>query len=258
MAETGAADEEAPRIAVDEGLPLDRPWLWLEKGWSDFRRAPAIGLLWGLGLVAACWVVTLSLVFTGKVYLLLPLSGGFFIVAPLLVAGLYDTSRRLELGERPTVATALLAWRAPGQLALMGAVLLVLHLLWIRVALLLLMLFLYGDSPTLESLAPHLLEMRSGLSLLLVGSFVGAFFALVAFAISAVSIPMLIDKETSVIEAVIASVRVVVEHPRTMLFWGLLIVVFCAAGLATLFFGLAVLAPVIAHATWHAYRDTVP
>ncbi len=58
--------------------------------------------------------LTLGLVFTGKVYLLLPLSGGFFIVAPLLVAGLYDTSRRLELGQQPTLATALLAWRAPG------------------------------------------------------------------------------------------------------------------------------------------------
>jgi uncharacterized membrane protein len=94
------------------------------------------------------------------------------------------------------------------------------------------------------------------LALLVVGTLVGCGFALVAFCVSAVSIPMLVDREVSVIEAVLASIRVVRDHPRTMLLWGVLIVFFTTLGITTLFVGLGVVAPVIAHATWHAYRET--
>jgi uncharacterized membrane protein len=250
-------DEEPPIRPDDRKLPLDRPWNWLERGWRDFARAPEIGLFYGCGLVAASWAMALVLAVAGEFHLLLPFTGGFFIVAPLLVAGLYDTSRRLELGERPRLSTALMAWRAPRQLALMGVVLLLIHLVWIRVALLLYPLFFYGRGHTSDMFLPELIGTSAGLGLLVTGSVIGCVFAIVAFSISAVSIPMLIDKDVSVVEAVIASVDVVRRHPRTMLFWGALIVVLTAIGMSTLFIGLGIIAPVIAHATWHAYRDTL-
>lgn len=250
-------NEEPPVRPDDRELPLDRPWMWLEKGWRDFVRTPEIGLFYGCALAAASWAMALILAVAGEFHLLLPFTGGFFIVAPLFVAGLYDTSRRLALGERPKLSTALMAWRAPRQLALMGAVLLLIHLVWIRVALLLYPIFFYGRGHSSETFLAELFGTATGLALLATGSVIGAVFAVIAFAISAVSIPMLVDKDVSVIEAVIASVDVVRRHPRTMLFWGLLIVVLTAIGMTTLFIGLAVVAPVIAHATWHAYRDTL-
>lgn len=250
-------DEEPPVRPHDDQLPLDRPWNWLERGWRDFVRTPEIGLFYGCALVAASWAMALTLAVAGEFHLLLPFTGGFFIVAPLLVAGLYDTSRRLALGERPRLSTALMAWRAPRQLALMGVVLLLLHLVWIRVALLLYPIFFYGRGHTSDTFLPELIGTSTGLALLATGSVIGAVFAVIAFAISAVSIPMLVDRDVSVVEAVIASADVVRRHPRTMLFWGLLIVVLTAIGMTTLFIGLAVVAPVIAHATWHAYKDTL-
>ncbi|TXL71819.1 DUF2189 domain-containing protein [Vineibacter terrae] len=249
-------NEEPPILPGDGSLPLDRPWTWLERGWRDFTRAPEIGLFYGFGLVACSWALTLALAVAGEIHLLLPFTGGFFIVAPLLVAGLYDTSRRLELGERPRLGTALMAWRAPGQLALMGAVLLLLHLAWIRVALLLYPLFFHSGHRSVTSL-PELLGTSPGLALLVIGGLIGGLFALIAFCISAVSLPMLVDRDVSVIEAILASVQAVRRNRRAMLFWGILIVGFTAAGIATLFVGLAVIAPVIAHATWHAYRDAI-
>lgn len=258
MSQTADADqnEEPPALPTDGTLPIERPWIWLEKGWRDFTRAPEIGLFYGFALVAASWALTLLLAVLGEIHLLLPFTGGFFIVAPLLVAGLYDASRRLEKGQRPRLSTSLMAWRAPGQLALMGVILLLLHLVWIRVALLLYPLFFHGRGHSAETFLPELLGTPAGLALLVVGTLVGCGFALAAFCISVVSIPMLVDREISVIEAVIASIRVVRDHPRTMLLWGALIVFFTALGISTLFVGLVVVAPVIAHATWHAYRET--
>jgi uncharacterized membrane protein len=250
-------NEEPPARLTDGTLPIERPWIWLEKGWRDFTRAPEIGLFYGAALVAASWALTLLLAVLGEFHLLLPFTGGFFILAPLLVAGLYDASRRLELGQRPRLSTSLMAWRAPGQLALMGVILLLLHLAWIRVALLLYPIFFHGRGHSAESFLPELLGTPAGLGLLVVGTILGGVFAMVAFCVSAVSVPMLVDREVSVIEAVIASARVVIEHPRTMLFWAALIVFFTVLGITTLFVGLAVVAPVIAHATWHAYRETL-
>jgi uncharacterized membrane protein len=259
MARVVDADEhpEPPVVPADGTLPLDRPWRWLERGWRDLASAPQIGLLYGFGLAAASMALTLVLAVTGEIHLLLPCTGGFFILAPLLVAGLYNTSRSLEAGQRPKFTDVLLLWRAPGQLTLMGVVLLLLHLAWIRFALLLYALFFHGRAHSADTFLPELLGTSTGLALLVTGTVIGAAFALVAFAISAVSIPMLVDREVSVIEAILTSVSVVRAHPRTMLLWGMLIVFLTALGIVTLFLGLIVVAPVIAHATWHAYRDTV-
>lgn len=237
---------------------VDRPWTWLAAGWNDLRQAPHVGLAYGLLIVGASWAVAAALQFRGMVHLLLPMTAGFFIVAPLIAAGLYDTSRRLENGARVDLPTAIGAWRAPGQLALMGAVLLLIHLAWIRVALLLFPLFFPVQARALPELVQLLLFSPQSIPFLVVGTLVGAAFATVAFAISAVSIPMLVDRQVGVAEAIATSVGVVLRNWKAMALWAALIVVFTAAGLATLFLGLAVVVPLIGHATWHAYRDLVP
>ncbi len=248
---------DAQRMAAQKVIGPDRAWLWLTAGWQDLARAPFVGLSYGALIVAASWIIVLALHRYDLIYLFLPATGGFFLVAPLLAAGLYDTSRRLERGQPVDLATALFAWRAPGQITLMGAVLLLLHLAWVRVALLLFMLFFPGKSTALPDLVNLLLFSPQSIPFLVTGTVIGLGFAVVAFAISAVSIPMLVDREIGVIGAIATSIAVVRRNWQAMALWAALIVVFTAAGLATMFVGLALVVPLVGHATWHAYRETV-
>lgn len=250
--------DDLGRLVEGGVVAPDRPWAWLAAGWRDFARAPAVGLAYGFGIVAASWLVVLALHRYDMAFLVLPATAGFFLMAPLLAAGIYEISRRLEQGGRVDLGAALLVWRAPGQLGLMGVVLLLLHLAWIRVALLLFPLFFPGKSTALPDLAQLLLFSPQSLPFLVTGTIIGLAFAVVAFAIAAISIPMLIDREVDVVTAIATSVLAVMRHRRAMALWAGLIVVFTAAGLATLFVGLALVVPLVGHATWHAYRDLVP
>lgn len=244
----------SPRVSV---VPIDRPWSWLAAGWKDLTAAWRVSLAYGAGLVVLSFLLTIGLWLMGLFYLVLPLAGGFFIVAPLLATGLYEVSRRLAAGETVDLRSSILAWRRPRQIAMMGVVLLLIHLVWVRVALLLFALFFYGQSPSLEMLLPALLNSSVSLPFLVTGTIIGAAFACVAFAVSVVSIPMLVDRDTGLIVAIATSATAARVNLRAMALWAALIVGFTAIGIATCFIGLAIVLPLIAHASWHAYRDIV-
>jgi uncharacterized membrane protein len=135
--------------------------------------------------------------------------------------------------------------------------LLILHLFWVRLAGLLFALFFgLGFSPSLEALPMTLLRSDQLLPFLVVGTGADAVLAAAAFAISVVAIPMLVDRpELSALEAIVRSVQTVVANPKPMAFWAGLIVVLTAMALMPLFLGLALVLPLLGHATWHAYRD---
>ncbi|WP_372622846.1 DUF2189 domain-containing protein [Falsiroseomonas sp.] len=237
----------------------DRPWKWVEAGWRDLMAAPHIGFFYGGAVVAAGWALVLLLIAVDAMWAVLPAVAGFFLVAPLLGAGLYETSRRRELGEPISLPIAFMAFRrnAP-QLTLMGAVLLIINLFWVRMAGLLFMVFFgLGFSPSIEQLPLALLRSDQLLPFLVVGTGVGFVLASIAFAVSAVSIPMIVDRDISAIEAVVVSIRATLDNWRAMAFWAGLIVVFTAMALVPFFLGLALVLPLIGHATWHAYRDLV-
>lgn len=259
MSDPITVEEPAPasRPAI-KGVPPEAVWRWLEKGWRDFRRAPTVGLTYGIGAVLASYAVCFGLILGEKAALLLPATGGFFILAPLIVSGLYDVSRRLEAGQPVSLWAALFAWRSSGQILLMGGVLLFIHLIWIRLALLLSALFLHGANPGFESLLPLAFGSSRGLALLIVGTAVGGVLALLGFYISAVSVPLIVDRNVSVPDAIARSINTVNENIHAMALWAALIVVFTGIGIATAFIGLAIVVPALAHATWHAYRELVP
>lgn len=235
----------------------DRPWQWLAAGWHDMWRAPAVSLSYGLGVTAFSWLLFLLLVEYRSIHWLLPLTGGFFMVAPLIAIGLYDTSRRLGAGEPVGLWIALTAWRSPRQVALLGVALLLLHLIWVRVALLLYALF-FGLAPgDLGRLVETTLLSGDAVPFLIVGSVVGLGFAIVAFAIAAVSLPMALDRDCDAITAMLTSIAVVRRNKGAMALWAALIAVFTMAGMAMGFLGLIITVPLVAHATWHAYRDMV-
>jgi uncharacterized membrane protein len=237
----------------------DRPWAWLEAGWRDLMAAPHVGFFYGAAVVAASWALVLLLIAAGALWAVLPAIAGFFLVAPLIGAGLYETSRRLERGEPASLGTAFAAFRRnTPQLMLMGALLLLINLFWVRLAGLLFMVFFgLNFAPSLEHLPFALLRSEQFLPFLIIGTGMGFVLAAAAFAVSAVSIPMIVDRDVSAIEAVLVSIRATLDNWRAMAFWAGLIVVFTAMALVPFFLGLALVLPLVGHATWHAYRDLV-
>ena len=238
-------------------VPLDRPWSWLAKGFSDLRRAPMISLAYGVIFAAAGYLLIASLWAVGWLYLTLPLAAGFMIVGPLFAVGLYETSRRLQAGEPVSFFGSLSAWkRNSGQIGLMGVALMLLMFAWLRLAALIFMLFFGLEPPSLDTLVQQTLLSADALPFLIIGTAIGGVLSVIAFAISVISIPLLLDHpEANVFTAITTSIEAVKTNPVPLLFWAALIVLFAGAGLVTLLLGLIITLPLIGHASWHAYRD---
>ena len=243
-------------IAIKK-IPLDRPWTWLAKGFADLRGAPVVSLGYGLMFTAAGYLLTAGLWALGWLYLTLPLAAGFLIVGPLFAVGLYEVSRRLRANEAVTIADTFSAWRRNGgQIGLMGVALLLLMFAWLRLAAMIFMLFFGLEPPSLDQLVQQTVLSPDALPFLVTGSLIGAVLAALAFAISVISIPLLLDRpEANVVTAITTSMEAVKINPAPMLFWAVLIVLFAGAGLVTLLLGLIITLPLIGHASWHAYRD---
>lgn len=245
---------------------LDRPWSWLASGWSDLRKAPAVSLGYGLifalagfAIFAALWTMGPSTTQSGGVFVVLPLSAGFMLVGPILAVGLYEVSRRLAAKEAVSLGLALSAFkRNTAQIALMGLALMLFLLFWIRLATLIFALFFSQNPPDPNNFVVDVFLSPEAIPFLAVGVIVGAVLAALVFAISVVSIPMLLDREeANVFMAIATSFTAVRLNLAPMAVWAALIVLFTGAGLVTAYLGLVVALPLIGHATWHAYRDLV-
>jgi uncharacterized membrane protein len=240
-------------------VELDRPWQWLAQGWRDLTRAPLVSIWLGLVFAVVSWLLTFGLWWRGYLYLVLPMATGFMIVGPILAIGFYEISRRLAAGERVDLLSAFAVFRRnPRQIAVMGFILLLVLLTWIRIAAMIFMLYWGLEPPSFQDLIVNTFLRASSLPFLIVGMGVGGLFAFLAFAISAVSIPMLADQpRVDAITAIVTSVRAVRENLGPMLLWAALIAAATGVGLATLYLGLIVTVPLLGYATWHAYRDLV-
>ena len=263
MSETGidvSADGAATATPHVRSIDLDRPWAWLAAGWRDLRRAPAVCLSYGLLFAGAGALLSALIWFYDLFYLVLPLTAGFMLMGPILAIGLYEVSRRLETGETTSLGEAVGAWRRNvTQVGLMGVALMLFLLAWIRLATLIFALFFSSNPPRPEMalfIDDVFLSIES-LPFLIVGTTVGGVLAALVFAISAVSIPLLLDRPANVFTAITTSLAVVRQNFWTMALWAWLIVVFVGVGLATAYVGLVVTVPLIGLATWHAYRDAV-
>lgn len=239
-------------------VTTEHPYRWLAAGWNDLRSAPAASIGYGLLFMIASYLVTVAVVLNQWFYLLLPLLVGFFLVAPALGSGLYEISRRLERGEQPTLAQALMAIRSnPFHITTMGAFLAVVLLAWITTANLIFVGLAGGITPSFENALGFLFSVQN-LPMLAVGTIVGGIFALAVFALSAVSAPMLLDRDdVDALSAMQISVAACLYNWRPMLLWAVLIALVIVAGFCTLYVGLVIGFPLIGHATWHAYRDLI-
>lgn len=235
------------------------PFHWLAAGWRDMWRAPGISLTYGAIFALAGLLVALGLTRAGLQSLIMVLAGGFIFVGPMLAAGLYETSRRLEKGEPVSfVSTLRSGFAGSGQLPYMGLLLMLIYLAWVETALLLFMLF-FGPQPVppLETFVSDLVSTPRGLGLLIVGGGVGIALAATVFAISAIAVPLLMVERVDVVTAALTSIEACRENPKAMTLWAVLISGTMLLGFATLFFGLGIIFPLIGHATWHAFRDLI-
>jgi uncharacterized membrane protein len=223
------------------------PWRWLRLGWRDFRRAPALSLLFGALILVVSLAVSALAWSLGRFALLAALLSGFVFIAPLIAVGLYGVSRQLEAGQPPGLRHSLgLARRVLGQAAVFALVQLVILLLWSRAG-----MMVNAFVPIESGSARALVEF------LLIGSAAGSVFALLTFAIAAFSLPMIADREVDMVTAGISSVNAVLRNKTVLLLWGAIIAVLTAAGFLTAYLGLVVVMPWLAYASWHAYRETL-
>ena len=237
----------------DRHLPPGSAFGWLRAGWRDLMVDPCFGLLRGGIVFVLSVAIVIGLVVFELDYLLLPTFAGFLIFGPALAIGLYDKSRAIEQGE-PDLRVARLEGKTGIQIMFIGAMLCGLVLLWVRAAILIYALF-FGMRPFPGSaeILPMLFTTPTGWAMLFVGSLVGALFAAFAFAISAFSIPMLIDRKVDALTAMGTSWALVWNNLRALLVWGAVVLALFLVSLATGMLGLVLVFPWLGHATWHAY-----
>ncbi|MDZ5457150.1 DUF2189 domain-containing protein [Azohydromonas lata] len=251
----GAAAQPPSALSIElRTLRWSDPLRWLALGWRDFTRCPGLGLFYGAAFVAMGYA--LMKVFEEAPAYVLALSAGFLLVGPFLCLGLYQASRHLERGEQPDLGDSLLAWDTrTGTLALFGGVLLVLEMIWGRAAMIVFAVSFDGMPDFKGSLT--MLAEPENLAFTITYLAVGAVFAGLIYAVSVVSIPMILDRQTDAITAGLTSLRLCLTQPGVMLFWGALITLLVVAAMLPFFAGLLVVGPWLGHASWHAYRGAV-
>jgi uncharacterized membrane protein len=252
--------------AVVPPLKLDSPFKrhyapavafqWLAAGWRDLVTQPVPSLIYGLAVFVVSAIVVVGLFAFDLDYILLPAFAGFMVVGPVLAIGLYEKSRRLAESTPVSLGSMLLPrGLSMGQILFAGVLLCLLVLLWMRAAVILYALF-FGllPFPGLQQIAHVLFTTPTGWALLIVGTAVGALFAAFSFAISAFSIPMLLEKRMDALTAMGTSMALVWNNLPVMLTWGAIVLALFLLSLATGLLGLIVVFPLLGHGTWHAYR----
>ena len=232
----------------------------LQQGWEDFKAIPTHAVMLAviypvLGLMLARAAQGMALL-----PLLFPLAAGFAILGPFAALGLYELSRRREMGEEPSASDVLQVFKSPAlpSILALGAVLLVLFLVWVATAQSIYnSTFGFTPASDIPGFFNQVLTTPQGFKLVVVGCGVGLVFALVSLCISAVSFPLMLDRDANVADAVIASLRTVAQNPVTMAVWGLIVAILLVVGTLPFFLGLTVVIPVLGHATWHLYRRVV-
>lgn len=241
-----------PRIrTVDPAAPF----LWIRRGLADMRACPGPSLFYGVCFAFMGFVLTYVL--QGQPEYLAAAAAGFLILGPALTIGVCAISQRREIGARCALLPTLVAWKNnTANLGLFSLVLIVIFLVWARASLVTFALFFSSAMPDLQSMLTQLAAPENyGFIFLWLG--VAALFALLSFSISVIAVPLMIDRQSDAITAALTSIQVLLKNPGAMAMWAAIIAWTGAASLLMGFLGLIVVAPLLGHASWHAYRELI-
>jgi len=247
------ADEQSfPSVReVDAGAPLR----WVSRGFADLKACPIPSLFYGFCFAAMGLLVTT--VFEHAYEYTAALTSGFLLLGPFLAMGLYEISRRHELGQSCELRPTLMVWtRNAGNIGIFAVVLGIVFLVWARASLVVFALFYTNELPNLSGFLTQLLALEN-VEFLLVYFSVGMLFATIVFAASVISVPLMLDRNQDAITSMLASIGALARNPGPMLVWAILIVALTIVGFLSFHLGLVVLMPIVGHASWHAYRDLV-
>ncbi len=257
---TGRDEADRPALPAVRQIGLDDIELSLRRGFEDFKAARSDVL----ALAAIYPMAGLVLWWTASNYnvlpLLFPLISGFALIGPVAAVGLYEMSRQREQGRTVSWADAFEVVRSPafGSILVLGLALVAIFVAWLAAAEALYMAYLGPEQPaSLTAMLTQVFTTSAGRSMAVMGIGLGLLFAVLVLTISAVSFPMLLDRNSGLNAAVVTSVRAVLANPVPMAIWGLIVAAGLVLGSLPLFVGLVVVVPVLGHATWHLYRRLV-
>ena len=240
-------------------ITVEDAYAALREGWADFRAAPQFGLFFG-GVYALVGIFLFLQVWAWeRAVWILPLALAFPLVGPFVAIGCYEVSRRRERGLPLDWAKVLgVVWGERNrQMPAMAFVVMAGMFVWLWAAAILVALVLGRVRVAVYSDVDALLATGPGLALLVVGTLVGGAIAAVLFSLTAVSLPLLLDRDIDYVTAMVTSVSVVRENPGPMLAWAWIVAASLLVAMVPVFTGLAIALPVLGHGTWHLYRRAI-
>lgn len=263
MAHRPMAVHATPATAEPDVRTIGLPdiWIALQRGYADFRRMPTQLIFLGIIYPIIGFIAARAASGGAVLPMLYPLVAGLSLMGPIAALGIYELSRRREQGLPTTWRNSFDALRSPaiGSIAVLGFVMGVIFLAWLFAAQGVYRATMGPGLPvSFMALIREVLTTDAGWSLILWGNVVGLGFATLILMLTVVSFPMLLDRDVGLAVAVRTSIRAVLRNPVPMAAWGLIVAGLLALGSLPLFVGLAVVMPVLGHATWHLYRRVVP
>ena len=243
--------------AVPPSITFAHPFRWLGLGWRDLWRHPLHSLFYGFcvalagGLILAIshhvpWLFTAAI-------------SGFFLVAPMLATGIYELSRQYDEGKPADLFASITAWkRNPDGFVGFAMIALFVGTAWQLISVVLIAMFYKGQNAEPAAVAMEILRDPNYTLLFMTYMGIGGLIAAVMFAASVTTMPMLLDRRCTLLEAIGRSFNAVSDAPQVMALWAALILILTLAGFATLLVGLIIVMPWLGHASWYAYRDLVP